>query len=136
MFFVLKIGFFRPSKLHTHFEFCFFSKIDVFSLRQFSYFFQLSPTFFTENETFCEHKGLLGVFGTMRLTGDFHRKNFPEIFGYRIFLSFCFLKNFWLRKMDFRCSEMGKMVFESNAFPWGSFWHCKQVKVLTMCFYL
>ena len=138
MFFVLKIVFFRPSKLHQHFEFCFFFEDRCFLIATYLsvIFFHLSPTFFTENETFCEHKGLPRAFGTMRFTGDFHRKIFPEIFGYKLFLIFCFLKNFWLRKIDFRCSELGKRVVESNTFPWGSFWHCKQDKISTMCFYL
>ena len=42
-------------------------------------FFQLfsskPPSIFTRNETFREHKALLKVFGTMRLTGDLHQKN-------------------------------------------------------------
>ena len=36
-----------------------------------------SPSIFTRNETFCEHKALLKVFGTMRLAGDLHQKIFP-----------------------------------------------------------
>ena len=45
-------------------------KTGVFSM---PYNFNRSPpSNFTRNETFCEHKGLLKVFGTMRLTGDLH----------------------------------------------------------------
>ena len=36
--------------------------------------FMKPPSIFTRNETFCERKGLLNVFGTMRLTGDLHKK--------------------------------------------------------------
>ena len=38
------------------------------------------PLNFTRNETLCEHKRLLKVFGTMRLTGDL-QKNFLFFFA-------------------------------------------------------
>ena len=34
-----------------------------------------APSIFTKNETFCERKGHLNVFDTMRLNGDFHQKH-------------------------------------------------------------
>ena len=47
------------------------------------------PSIFTRNETFCERKGLLKVFGTMRLTGDLYLENFFEKFRF-IFLLLVF----------------------------------------------
>ena len=74
--FVLKLAFLRPSTLYPIFEFL---KTAVFSMRLFFLIcFHRSPSIFTRNETFCEHKALLKAFGTMRLAGDLHQKNFPQ----------------------------------------------------------
>ena len=50
---------------------------------------------------FCEYKGLLKVFGTMRLTGDLHqnKSQFFETFSVENDEFFCC---FLLRKNDFR----------------------------------
>ena len=50
------------------------------------------PSIFTRNETFCEHKELLKVFGTVRFTGDLQLKNFSKndvfFFKFSVFLMF------------------------------------------------
>ena len=86
--FVLKLGFLRPSTLCQIFvsfsKTCFLC--DFFS----NSFSSKLPSLFTRNETFCEHKGLLKVFGTVRFTGDLQLKIFSkndEIF-FSIFLFF------------------------------------------------
>ena len=65
----LKLGFLRPSTLCPIFVFFFkdWCFLCDFSSNLFS---SKLPSIFTKNETFCEHKGLLKVFGTMRLTVD------------------------------------------------------------------
>ena len=61
--FVLKLGFLRPSTLYS----IFFQR-PVFFICDFFIFFHRSPSsIFTKNETFCDSKGLVKVFGTMRL---------------------------------------------------------------------
>ena len=46
----------------------FFSKTGLFHMRLFQFFFHRSPpSIFTKNESFCDSKGLVKVFGTMRL---------------------------------------------------------------------
>ena len=48
-------------------------------------FHRSPPQFLQETETFCERKGLLKVFGTMRLIGNLHQKIFSKnslIFGF------------------------------------------------------
>ena len=48
------------------------------------------PSIFTRNETFCEHKELLKVFGTVRFTGDLQLKIFSKndefFFQFSVFL--------------------------------------------------
>ena len=51
----------------------------VFFLCDIFCFHQSPPQFFTRNETFCERRGLLRVFGTMRLTEDIHQLNFRPL---------------------------------------------------------
>ena len=77
---------------------------------------------FTRNETSCERKELLNVFGTMRLTGDLRQKNYSENFE-NFFPQFsAFFKGFPLRKMGFSVvSSWGRMVFETYAYPFGYF---------------
>ena len=104
--FCFKLGFLRPSTLSR-----FFFKDRRFFYATFSNLFSsMPPLNFSRNETFCEHKGLLGVFGTMRLTGDLHLK-IPSFF----------LEGFRLRKILFCCFQLGKLVFEAYAYPFGSF---------------
>ena len=56
--------FLRPSTLYP----IFFSKTGVFCMRLFHFFFiEVPPSIFTKNETFCDCKGLVKVFGTKRL---------------------------------------------------------------------
>ena len=67
---------------------------------------------FSENERFCEHRGLLGVFGTMRLTID---KRFSvEQNGF-------FVVSSWEK----RFSSIMRIPFEY-------FWHCKIDRILTI----
>ena len=99
-----------------------FFKIDIFRVEKFSqaqhtlsdvfktsvFAMQLSPnlfsskpaSIFTRNKTFCEHIGLLVVFGTMRLTGDLHQKNFS-----------IFLKGFRFRKTVFLLFPVGDIAY-------------------------
>ena len=81
--------------------------------------FHRSPLNFSRNETFCEHKGLFWVFGTMRLTGDLDRKKSSF---------FSFLKGFRLRKMGFCCFRLRKMVFQSFVYTFGFL--CGAVKLM------
>ena len=65
-----------------------FLKAGVFSMRLFKSRFHRNPSSnFTRNDTFCERKGLLKIFGTMRLTGDLHQKYFPQfsVFFLKVF---------------------------------------------------
>ena len=107
--FVLKLGFPRPSKLYPIFVF-----LRPFFLCDFSQnlFSSKPPSIFTRNETFCEHKGLLGVLGTIRLTGD-HQKKFLNFFE------------------RFSCEKDG---FRALCIPPGIFWRCKIDEILTMSF--
>ena len=104
--FVLKLGFLRPSTLYPIFVFfkdrCFFYAISKFVFIE-------APSIFTKNETFCERKGLLNVFGTIRLTGDQHQKS-SENFK-KNFLSFLFLKVFRWERWVFCCFQLGKNGF-------------------------
>ena len=69
---------------------------------------------FTLNETFCEHKTLLVVFGTMRLTGDLQNKIFEKFLD---FFPYFFLKMFPVEKDGFfAVSSWGRMVFEIYAY--------------------
>ena len=47
-------------------------------MRLFSNLFSSKPLQFSRNETFCEPKGLLKVFGAMRLTGNLHQIFFSK----------------------------------------------------------
>ena len=103
---------FFTMRLLKNLSFLFFSEI-CFFLYDFSNSFS-SPQNFTRNEMFCEHKGLLRVFGTMRLTGDLHQKGFRKK-SKRFSLIFRFLKDFRLRKMIFLLFPVGKrLVFDSK----------------------
>ena len=107
-------------------------------MRLFSNLFSSKPpSNFTMNKTFCEHKGFLRGFGTMRLTGDLHL-NFFRKFEKKLFLIFfLFFERFSVEKDGFfAVSSWGKLVFESNAYPFGYFRPCKIDEVLTkMSFY-
>ena len=85
--FCLKIRF--SQALHAMSDFCFFFKDRCFLCEFFSNLFSSKlPSIFTRNETFCEHKELFKVFGTVRFTGDLHLKNFSknvEIFFFYLF---------------------------------------------------
>ena len=68
------VRFFQFLSQHAITEFCFFLR-PTFVPCDFPIYFYRNPlTIFTRNETFWEHRWLLRVFGTMRLTGDF----FPQ----------------------------------------------------------
>ena len=101
--FCLKIRFSQAQ--HAISDFCFFLKTAVFSMRL---FFQMciieAPSFCTGNKTFCEHKALLKVFGTLQLAGDLHKK-------IRFFLNFLFFKGLRLRKMGFLLFPVGEELF-------------------------
>ena len=130
--FVLKLGFLRPSTLYPNFVF--FLTTGVFSMRLFFYFvFIEAPSISTRNETFFEHKGLLKVFGTLRLTGDLRQKNFREI-SKNLFS--VFMKCFRLRKI-FLLFPVGEEWFSRfMRIPSGIFWRCKIDEILTiMSFY-
>ena len=118
----LKIWF--SQALHAISDLFFFQRL-VFFLRDFFPFFlicfhQSPPSIFTRNETFCEHKGLLKVFGTMLLAGDLQKKFFVKISKicsqFRVFLRFSVEKDGF-----FAVSSWGIMVFESYAYPFGYF---------------
>ena len=66
------------------------------TMRLFSNLFSTKPSIFIRKETFCEHRGLLRVVGTMRLT--FFGKQFS--FGYIVPLHF--FKSSWLGKSVLR----------------------------------
>ena len=77
------------------------------------------PSIFTRNETFCEHKGLLKVFGTVRFTGDFQLKNFSKNDFFKFFVFFLM---FSVEKDGFfDVSSWRRMVFEIYAYPFGYF---------------
>ena len=120
---------------HAISDFCFVLKTGVFSMWLFSNLFSSKrppPSIFTRNELFCEHKGLLKIFGFMRLTGDLHQKNFRKIFS----SIFCFLKDFQLRKMGFLLFPVEEEWFSRfMRVPSGIFWRCKIDEMLTMSFY-
>ena len=94
----------------------------------FKFVFIKAPSIFTRNETFCEHKALLKVFGTMRLAGDLHQKNFRKIS--KIFsLNFLFFKGLRLRKMGFLMFPVGEELFSRfMGFPSGFFGAVKLMK--------
>ena len=77
----------------------------------FSNLFSSKPSQFLL-KTFCEHKALLKVFGTMRLAGDLHQKNFWKT-SEKIFSSiFCFFfKGLRLRKMSFLLFSVAEELF-------------------------
>ena len=121
----LKITFSQAQ--HAISDFCFFLKTAVFSMRLFFYFvFIEAPSIFTRNETFCEHKALLKVFGTMRLAGDLHQKNLRKNF----FLNFLFFfKGLRLRKMGFLLFPVGEELFSRfMGIPSGFFGAVKLMK--------
>ena len=78
------------------------------------------PSIFTRNETFSKRKGLLKVFGTMRLTGDLHQKNFSKNFEKFSPSIFCFLKSFPWRKMGFCCFQLVKKGFRDLCVKYSS----------------
>ena len=96
-------------------------------MRHFFYFvFIEAPSIFTRNETFCEHKALLKVFGTMRLAGDFHQETFRKIFS----SIFCFFKKgLRLRKMGFLLFPVREELFSRfMGIPSGFFGAVKLMK--------
>ena len=71
---------------------------------------------FTRNQR-CEYRGLLRVFGTLRLTGDI------------------FERILWLSKMGFCCFKLKKKWLSSlMRIPSGIFWHCKFDEILIVSF--
>ena len=129
--FCLKIRFSLTQ--HALSDFCFYSKTGVFSMRLFFYFVFIEVlSIFTRNETFCEHKGLLKVFGTMRLTGELHKKF--EKFQIFLLLNFLFFqKCFRLRKMGFLLFPVEEEWFSRfMRIPSGIFWRCKIEEILTI----
>ena len=89
------------------------------------------PSIFTKNETFCDCKGLVKGFGTMRL-----QKNLPVTFKkffehilekFRKIFSFNFLffSGFPLRKIVFLLFSVGEEWFSRlMPIPSGIFWRC------------
>ena len=102
--FSLKIIFSQAQ--HAMSDFCFFFQRAVFFLCDlFSNLFSSKPpSIFTRNETFCEHEGLLNVFGTMRLAGGLHQKSFSKNFENFFLL-------FFVEKDGFCCFQLGKNGF-------------------------
>ena len=115
--FRLKIGFLRPSTLSPIFV---FFKRPVFFLCDFlkNLFSSKPPSVFTRNETFCDRKGLVKVFGTTGLTGDIQKK-ISKNFEQKNFPQFSVFKGFPLRLFFFALSSCGRMVFETCAYPFG-----------------
>ena len=132
-YFCLQIRFFEAQ--HAISEFCFFSAF--FACYFFSKFFSSKPpSIFTVNETFCKHKGLLKVFGIMRLTGDLLQKNFRKV---SIFFSlfFCFFFNVpSCERWVFLLFPVGEEWFSRfMRIPSGYFWRSKIDEILTMSIY-
>ena len=128
--FVLKLGFLRPSTLYP----IFFQR-PVFFICDFNFFHRSPSSIFTKNETFCDSKGLVKVFGTMRLqknVGDL-QKNFSKTFwkNFGKLLKkiqkkypsiFCLFLGFSVEEDGFFVVfSWGKMVFETYAHPFGYF---------------
>ena len=117
--FCLKIRFSQAQ--HAMSDFCFFFKGRCFLCVFSNLFSSKLPSIFTRNETFCEHKELLKVFGTVRFTGDLHLKFFSknvEIFS----LNFLFFKKFSVEEDGFfAVFSWGRMVFETYAHPFEYF---------------
>ena len=99
---------------HAISEFCFFLETGVFFL---CYFFsnlfssKPPPLFFTTNETFCEHKGLLRV---LRDYVTYRRPSSKKLSKSFEKNSSNFLKGFWLRIWRiwvFCCFQLGKNGF-------------------------
>ena len=125
--FVLKLGFLRPSTLCPIFvsfsKTCFLC--DFFS----NSFSSKLPSLFTRNETFCEHKGLLKVFGTVRFTGDLQKFFFRKMTKYFFQFSCFFKKSFRLRKMGFLLFPVGEEWFSTSMrIPSGIFGAVKLMK--------
>ena len=100
---------------------------DFFKIR---FHWSRPPPNFTRNETFCERKGL-NVFGTVRLTGNLHKKNsifFPQ---FSVFFS-----RFSIEKDGFFDGFSWEEWFSSLVrIPSGIFWRFKNDEILTMSFY-
>ena len=121
--FCLKIRFSQAQ--HAISDLFFFKDRCFFYATFFLICFHRSPSIFTRNETFCEHKALLKVFGTMRLAGDLHQKIFEKIF----FLNFLFFKGLRLRKMGFLLFPVGEELFSRfMGIPSGFFGAVKLMK--------
>ena len=103
--FCLKIRFSQAQ--HSIFDFCFFCKDRCFFFLS-NLFSSNTTSIFTRNETFCEDKRPLKVFGTMRLTGDqFFSKNLKKIF-----LNFLFFERFSVENDGFFCCfQLGRNGF-------------------------
>ena len=118
--FCLKIRFSQAQRAIT--DFCFFFKDWCFFCDFFSNLFSSKlPSIFTRNETFCEHKGLLKGFGTVRFTGDLQLIFFSKndeffFFNFLLFLKFSVAKDGF-----FAVSSWRRMVFEIYAYPFGYF---------------
>ena len=98
-FFVLKLDFL--STLYPN-----FSRPSFFSMGLFSGLFLPKPTllaasFFSRNEMFCEHRGLLRVFSAYRRPSSikFSTKNI-------FFLIFLFFEKFYVKQNSFRCLQL------------------------------
>ena len=116
--FCLKIRFSQAQ--HPLSNFCFFFKDWCFYATFFSNLFSSKlPSIFTRNETFCEHKGLLKVFGTVRFTGDLQLEMFSK--NDEFFLNFLFLMFSVEKDGFFAVSSWRRMVFEIYAYPFGYF---------------
>ena len=111
----------------------FFLKTGVFSMRLFLICFHRStPSIFTRNEAFCEHKGLLKVFGIMPLTGDLRRKKFLKFF----FLKFLYFWKVFGWGSWILLFPVGEEWFSRfMRIPSGIFWRCKTDEILIMSFY-
>ena len=112
--FRIKLDFQKPKDPHCNFRHrenfpIFLKKLAFFPRDFFPICFYRHPlSIFTRNERFCEHRGFLRVFGSMRLTGDFILKISEKVSDF--FLNFYFF--------NVLLSPVGeKEVFEFSAYP-------------------
>ena len=95
-------------------------------------FIEAPLSVFTRNQRFCEHRDLLRVFGTVRLSGNIFRKKFVNSF-----LNFSFFERFSVEQDGFfAVSIWGKVVFEFYAYPFWYFLYCKIDGILTIVSFL
>ena len=116
-------------------------------MRLFQFFFHRSPpSIFTKNETFCDSKGLVKVFGTMRLQKNCRCpskkffesiwKDFGKFLKKKILLQFSVFLRFSVEEDGFLLFSVGEEWFSRlMPIPSGIFWRCKIDEILTYSFY-